>query len=101
MCSPEPLLHWDEFQTYAGEGIATYDFGGILHRGEPVSDFKLSFGGRIVAEWCSTYFGWRRLGKLMYRIADRAALRRLWNFPADGRPADGPPQIIKRLGARG
>jgi hypothetical protein len=79
-------LHWHEFQVYAGEGIRTYDFGGIRHKGDPVSDFKLSFGGRIVPQWCSAHFGLPQLGKLMYRLADREVFRRLWNFPGAGRP---------------
>jgi lipid II:glycine glycyltransferase (peptidoglycan interpeptide bridge formation enzyme) len=47
------LLHWHELQHYKAKGFRLYDFGGIeLDRSlfEPNPDFKLSFGGEVVAE---------------------------------------------------
>ncbi len=45
-------LHWTELSRYRGQGIADYDFGGIVLDAAsslyPISQFKLSFGGRML-----------------------------------------------------
>lgn len=43
-------LHWYEMQRYHGQGFATFDFGGIRDPEDPISRFKLSFGGVIMTE---------------------------------------------------
>ncbi len=47
-------LHWSELLYYKGKGIASYDFGGLeLDQRSPIypiTQFKLSFGGRIVGQ---------------------------------------------------
>jgi Acetyltransferase (GNAT) domain len=40
-------LHWHEMRTYHAAGIERYDFGGIGPRNAAVSNFKMSFGGRV------------------------------------------------------
>jgi hypothetical protein len=62
-------LHWYEMQRYCAAEFMTYDFGGIRDPEEPISRFKLSFGGVIVAEHYYLFSGtpWvARLGNLVY-----------------------------------
>lgn len=70
-------LHWLEMQRYHAQGFTTFDFGGIRGPEDPISRFKLSFGGTVVAEHYYLLSGtpWiARLGNLMYEklIAARA-----------------------------
>ena len=48
-------LHWREILHYREQGVRLYDFGGVdLNRKSPlysITQFKLSFGGRVVDEW--------------------------------------------------
>ena len=48
------LLHWHELRHYKAEGYSVYDFGGCdldkQSPSYPISQFKLSFGGEVVAE---------------------------------------------------
>mgnify|MGYP001386872042 CR=1 FL=1 len=46
-------LHWHELRYYKTAGFRFYDFGGIeldQSLAEPIPQFKLSFGGQVVAE---------------------------------------------------
>lgn len=72
-------LHWYEMQRYHAQGFATFDFGGIRDSNDPISRFKLSFGGAVVAEHYYLFSGsqWiARLGNLAYeRILRRSVLK--------------------------
>lgn len=62
-------LHWYEMQRYHIQGFATFDFGGILMPDDDFSQFKLSFGAVVVAEYYYLVSGseWvARLGNLFY-----------------------------------
>lgn len=62
-------LHWYEMQRYHSKGFATFDFGGIRSTEDPISRFKLSFGGTIVTEHYCLLGGTQwiaKLGNLMY-----------------------------------
>jgi hypothetical protein len=61
-------LHWHEMKTYQAAGLATYDFGGVGPGRAvvpSVSNFKMSFGGRLIP-----------LGLYLYAGAARPA----WKF---------------------
>jgi hypothetical protein len=62
-------LHWHEMQSYHARGFSTFDLGGIRHPEEPISRFKLSFGGVVVTEHYYLLGGTRwvaKLGNLVY-----------------------------------
>lgn len=62
-------LHWHEIQHYHARGFVTYDFGGFRCPEDPISRFKLSFGGAIVDEhyYLLRGAGWlARLGNLLH-----------------------------------
>jgi hypothetical protein len=62
-------LHWHEMQRYQVEGFVTFDFGGIREPADPISRFKLSFGGAVVTEhyYLLSRAQWvARLGNLVY-----------------------------------
>jgi hypothetical protein len=70
-------LHWLEMQRYHAQGFTTFDFGGIRGPQDPISRFKLSFGGAVVAEHYYLLSGTQwlaRLGNLIYEklLAARA-----------------------------
>lgn len=71
-------LHWHEMQRYQAEGFITFDLGGIREPADPISRFKLSFGGVVVTE--HYYLLSRaqlvaRLGNLIYeKLPRRQAL---------------------------
>ena len=45
------FLHWHEICAYREEGFGTYDLGGIRQdRSDGITQFKMSFGGEVVAE---------------------------------------------------
>jgi GNAT acetyltransferase-like protein len=74
-------LHWHELQRYHAQGFATFDFGGIRDADDPISRFKLSFGGAAIVEHYCLLSGteWvARLGNLVYEKlrVGRAALKR-------------------------
>ena len=70
-------LHWHEMQRYHAQGFITFDFGGIRDADDPISRFKLSFGGAVVVEHYCLFSGtaWvARLGQLVYeRLRGRQA----------------------------
>ena len=75
------LLHWHELQHYKAEGFRFYDFGGIeLDKSalEPIPQFKLSFGGEVVAE-PMLYLAKNPALRAVFRglSATRTAIRRL------------------------
>lgn len=62
-------LHWHEMQRYHAQGFVTFDLGGIRRTDDPVSRFKLSFGGVVVTEHYYLFSGSRwvaRLGNFVY-----------------------------------
>jgi hypothetical protein len=45
------FLHWHEISAYRDEGFTTYDLGGIRQDSrDGITQFKMSFGGEVVAE---------------------------------------------------
>lgn len=82
-------LHWHELQRYYALGFRTFDFGGIRDANDPVSSFKLSFGGSIVVEYYCVFSGteWvARLGHLVYeRLRRPAAQPKETDPPPDGK----------------
>ena len=62
-------LHWHELQRYHAQGFVRFDFGGVRDADDPISRFKLSFGGEVVLEHYCLLSGaaWAaRLGQLVY-----------------------------------
>jgi Acetyltransferase (GNAT) domain len=83
-------LHWHEMQRYASQGFANYDFGGIGDTDDPITRFKLSFGGTVVPQYFYLLSGlpWvAKLGKLLYQKILR---RRSFQPTADPSPENPP-----------
>ena len=74
-------LHWYEMQRYQADGFASFDFGGIREPEDPISHFKLSFGGMVVTEhyYLLSRAQWAaRLGNLVYeKIRGRTSTSKL------------------------
>jgi hypothetical protein len=76
------LLHWYEVQHYKAKGFRYYDFGGCtLDKGAPdysITQFKLSFGGEVVAE-PTLFLAKRPTARVIFGLvaAGQAFLRRL------------------------
>jgi hypothetical protein len=64
-------LHWQEMLHYQRQGFVTFDFGGIRSPEDPISRFKLSFGGRIVTESYYVLGGVVWLAKLGSRVYEK------------------------------
>jgi hypothetical protein len=64
-------LHWQEMLHYQSQGFVTFDFGGIRSPDDPISRFKLSFGGRIVTESYYVLGGVVWLAKLASLVYER------------------------------
>jgi hypothetical protein len=63
-------LHWHEMQRYAAQGFTTFDFGGIGDTDDPITRFKLSFGGAVLTQHFYLLSGlpWvAKLGKFLYQ----------------------------------
>lgn len=63
-------LHWHEMQRYSAQGFANFDFGGIGDSDDPITRFKLSFGGTVVTQYFYLLSGlpWvAKLGKFLYK----------------------------------
>jgi Acetyltransferase (GNAT) domain len=69
-------LHWHEMQRYHRQGFATFDFGGIRHPHDPVSRFKLSFGGAVAVEHYYLFSGTQWIGKLGNLMYEKLLRRR-------------------------
>jgi hypothetical protein len=88
------LLHWHELQHYKAAGFRAYDFGGIefnQNLAEPIPQFKLSFGGVVVAE------------PMLYLAKNpvlRAALRGIGTARDAARKLPWPEAWLKALRAR-
>ena len=70
-------LHWHEMQRYYARGFETFDFGGLRDAEDPISRFKMSFGGIVVAQHYYLLSGaqWAaRLGNLAYKRIFRRGL---------------------------
>ena len=60
-------LHWHEMKIYQAAGMEKYDFGGIGPKNPPLTQFKLSFGGKLVMFDYALYAG---AAWLSWRIAN-------------------------------
>ncbi len=63
-------LHWHEMQRYTAQGFTSFDFGGIGDTDDPITRFKLSFGGTVVTQYFYLLSGlpWvAKLGKFLYK----------------------------------
>jgi len=63
-------LHWHEMKTYQAAGMERYDFGGAGSANPSVTQFKRSFGGRLITYNYELYAGMakaaRRLAHSLY-----------------------------------
>lgn len=71
------FLHWHEIQVYRDEGFRTYDFGGIRDdQRDGITQFKMSFGGDIVAEHTYLCAGNPQFGRAALWLSAIIAMRR-------------------------
>lgn len=70
------FLHWHELCAYREEGFGTYDLGGIRQdRADGITQFKMSFGGEVVAEHTYLCAGLPLLGSAVRAIFEKVSSR--------------------------
>ncbi|MFY9688780.1 MAG: GNAT family N-acetyltransferase, partial [Candidatus Acidiferrales bacterium] len=82
-------LHWHELQRYHAQGFATFDFGGIWHPEDPISRFKLSFGGSVVSEYYYLFSGTRWLASFGNAVYEKLLRRRVLVAKSNGQETNG------------
>lgn len=81
-------LHWHELQHYHSQGFATFDFGGVRAADDPISRFKMSFGGAVALEHYCLCSGTEWAARLGQRVYDK--LRSPVETPKAAAPPSAP-----------